>query len=298
MMIDVRTTIAELTAIRSRPGVVAVDDAVLRVEGPGAVACMQGILTNDIEKVALPALVHGAILTPKGMIITTLWCRRDPAGITLIVPREGTAALLEQLRRSFPPRLAKVRDVSAEHSVWWLLGGAEAPSGAEILRPSGPAPFEGLWIGPASGAPEALPHGTTVGPSWWPTALRLLDGWPALGREIDEKTLPQEVRFDELESVKYDKGCYVGQETVARLHFRGHANRTLRAVIGEGAPPTQAEVHGEDRAVGSISTLALIDDRWVGMAKLRREVEDGATVTVDGRPGTVAPFPLELQALA
>ena len=98
--------------------------------------------------------------------------------------------------------------------------------------------------------------------------------------------------------MKHDKGCYVGQETVARLHFRGHPNRTLRAVIGEGAPPTQAEVHGEDRAVGSISTLALIDDRWVGMAKLRREVEDGATVTVDGRPGTVAPFPLELQALA
>src|SRR5207253_1404740 len=54
---------------------------------------------------------------------------------------------------------------------------------------------------------------------------RILAGWPRLGAEVDEKTIPQEVRFDEIGGVSYTKGCYTGQETVARLHFRGRAGR-------------------------------------------------------------------------
>src|ERR1051325_7798491 len=66
---------------------------------------------------------------------------------------------------------------------------------------------------------------------------RILAGWPRLGAEVDEKTIPQEVRFDEIGGVSYTKGCYTGQETVARLHFRGHANRALRGLLFNSEPP-------------------------------------------------------------
>ena len=72
-----------------------------------------------------------------------------------------------------------------------------------------------------------------------PAALeltRILAGWPRLASEVDEKTIPQEVRFDEIGGVSYTKGCYTGQETVSRLHFRGHANRQLRGLLFESDP--------------------------------------------------------------
>src|SRR5262249_24994082 len=84
---------------------------------------------------------------------------------------------------------------------------------------------------------------------------RLLGGWPTLGVEIDEKTLPQEVRYDEIGGVSYTKGCYTGQETVARLHFRGHTNRELRGLRWKGTPPLEGRgvvlVEQEDGAASA-----------------------------------------------
>ena len=71
-------------------------------------------------------------------------------------------------------------------------------------------------------------------------AARILAGWPALGAEIDERTLPQEVRYDEIGGVSYTKGCYTGQETVARLHFRGHPNRELRGLWWRSDEPERS----------------------------------------------------------
>src|SRR5258708_9948328 len=65
---------------------------------------------------------------------------------------------------------------------------------------------------------------------------RILAGWPRLGAEIDQKTLPQEVRYDDINGVSYTKGCYTGQETVSRLHFRGHTNRHLGGLLWQAAP--------------------------------------------------------------
>lgn len=284
------STPTELAAITATPGAIPTTDTVLRVTGSGAVACVQGILTNDIEKLSLPGLVHAAVLTPKGMIITTLWCRRDADAIMLIVPAEGIDALRTLLARSFPPRLAKVVEAPTGTVVWWLVGGGDAPEAGATLSPSGLAPFDALWIS-ESGSPPGAGRGSR--PSWHADALRMLGGWPSVGREIDDKTLPQEVRFDELESVAYDKGCYVGQETVARLHFRGRANRTLRALVGEGAGPASDVVEDEGgKVVAQISSLARIGTRWMALAKVRREVTSGDVVRVGDQGATVHDLPL------
>lgn len=287
---DWTSTPTELAAITATPGAIPTTDSVLRVTGPGAVACVQGILTTDIEKLAVPGMVHGAVLTPKGMIITTLWCHRDADGITLIVPAEGLDALQALLTRSFPPRLARVSVAPAGNTVWWLVGGGEPPTGGEWLLPSGIAPFDGLWLG-ASG--DTSPEGRPARPAWHAAALQMLGGWPRLGREIDAKTLIQEVRFDELGSVSYDKGCYVGQETVARLHFRGRANRTLRAIVAEGpGPASDVVTDGGGKVVAQLASSGVIGSHWMAPAKVRREVDSGAAVHVGAQDATVHDLPL------
>ncbi len=274
-------------------------DGVIRVEGPGAEACLQGVLTNDLVKGA-PELAWGAVLTPKGMIITDLWVLRDAGGFWLVVPEAGRDALLQVLARSFPPRLAKVTDRSAEMAAWWLIGAIpHAIDGVTLGRPHGPAPFAALAVaGRAAGQAGLRKAGCDEAEPELGDLLAVLGGWPAVGREIDEKTLPQEVRFDELEGVKYDKGCYVGQETVARLHFRGHANRMLRAMRGTGELPEDPTItNAAGKEVGTVATLVTLGDRWIATAKVRREVEPGDPVTVGGRQATVGDFPVDAGAV-
>src|SRR5262249_1488645 len=73
---------------------------------------------------------------------------------------------------------------------------------------------------------------------------RIAAGRPAGGLDIDESTIPQEANFDDLEAISYTKGCYIGQEVVARVHFRGHVNRHLRGLrsTSADAPPTGAQL--------------------------------------------------------
>lgn len=263
------------------------DDAVLSVEGPGAETCLQGLLTCDIVKDA-PPLRWGAVLSPKGMIITDLWIARDAERFHLVVPREGVDALRDVFRRSLPPRLARVIDRSEELVAWWAMGAAADVAGGFTVVPLVPAPFSRLIV-----APRGAERRGTVLPPEVGDAFALLQGWPALGHEIDDRTLPQEVRFDELRGVDYDKGCYVGQETVARLHFRGHANRTLRAITGTGAPPestTIVDASGKD--VGTVASLLVTDAAWCASSRLRREVATGSDVRVSGVSARVQEFPL------
>ena len=124
-------------------------------------------------------------------------------------------------------------------------------------------------------------------------AARILAGWPALGVEIDEKTLPQEVRYDEIGGVSYTKGCYTGQETVARIHFRGHTNRELRglALAGAGrARRADGLARREGSRHGALDAHAWTD-RTLGLALVRREVEPGSQVVAGGRGATVVTLP-------
>ena len=117
-------------------------------------------------------------------------------------------------------------------------------------------------------------------------------GWPALGAEIGDKTLPQEVAFDEIGGVSYTKGCYTGQETVARVHFRGHPNRELRGLLWKGVEELHSEVvEAADKEVGRFTSLVVTPTRRFGLAVLRREVLPGLAVTAGGQPATVVSLP-------
>lgn len=303
---------------RVRGGAVALDmeAAVFRVDGPGALTCLQGLLTNDLDGPGEGSLVYGALLTPKGMIAADLLVFRLAGGFTLLADRTLREVLWSLLVRSLPPRLATVTDLSDSwRSFWYLgavartaagvtLGGVPPEPGraavyGELLAGAGtPAmPFVLVGVGPAA-AVSRLAAGTTDagfqrGSAVDLAAARVLAGWPTLGSDTDEKSLPQEVRFDAIGGVSYTKGCYTGQETVARVHFRGHVNRTLRGVMLEGGgAPADRTLTLDLRNIGTIRSALLLEDRVLALAMLRREVADGAEVLAGKRRGTVIALPI------
>jgi folate-binding protein YgfZ len=306
--------------LRRSATVVVTTPGVVHVDGGGALQCLQGLLTNDVEKPGEGSLVYGAFLTPKGMIITDAWCLRRGTRFTLIVPTAGRDALLDIFRRTLPPRLARASDVTDDSAVAWLIGraGADLPAAAGLAPlPDGPgrvstldtpagsvlfagaaeasffsAIFAGARDAVASVAARLESAGARLGEPADLEAARVLAGWPALGLEIDERTLPQEVRYDELGGVSYTKGCYTGQETVARLHFRGHTNRDLRGLVWhDAAPVTDTSVVKDGKPVGTVRSILASGDRTVALALLRREVGLGDVVTAAGRAATVVPLP-------
>jgi folate-binding protein YgfZ len=313
---------AAVNALRGGAVVAQADVGVLELIGPGAVACLQGLLTNDIEAPGDGAFVYGALLTPKGMIVVDGWAARQGAAVRYTVPSLGHAHAAALLARSIPPRLARTNDRTADLAVFRLAGpqavrvaratGLSIPPDAgrvvaaegdvDVARASETAPFGLQLTVPRAGADALYERlgdaGAVPGDTAALELMRVLAGWPALGGEVDAKTIPQEVRLDELGGVSYTKGCYTGQETVSRVHFRGHANRQLVG-IEFASPPTSGDalpVTVEDQDVGRVTTVvALPSGRWIGLAVVRREVAPGTVVQAGGVEAELAalPFPPE-----
>lgn len=291
--------------------------AVFEITGAGALTCLQGLLTNDLAGPGENSLVYGALLTPKGAIVVDYWVFRLSDRFLLLADPAGQAASLELLRRSLPPRLAKLRDCTSEIGAWWLYGhdaaaalgrsGLPAPERGKILtsapwiiaRPQHQAPFQALLLGPSAQSEELEAQlgkgGFSPGDEADRNAADVLAGWPRLGSEIDERTLVQEVRYDDIGGVSYTKGCYTGQETVARLHFRGHTNKELKGLVWQNpAQPDDSPVLDQDgKEVGTVSSMLSSSDRTIGMGVIRRTVEPGAQVVAGGVPATVVALPFD-----
>src|SRR5262249_55009696 len=115
---------------------------------------------------------------------------------------------------------------------------------------------------------------------------RILARTPRYGFEIDERVLPAEAGLTETH-VDFGKGCYPGQEPVARLHYRGHANRGLRLLALDELPEREAEVHHDGKRVGRITSSARTREHGaVALAFVRVEVPADSELTVD--PGLSA----------
>jgi folate-binding protein YgfZ len=126
-------------------------------------------------------------------------------------------------------------------------------------------------------------------PALWQT-LRIEAGRPEWGVDMNDSTLPQEANFDELGAISYTKGCYVGQETVARIHFRGHVNRFLRKVkfLCGAPPPLGAQLVDDDgQPVGELRSTAISPRQGgIGIAMIRREIAVGSRLEAKWEGGT------------
>jgi folate-binding protein YgfZ len=234
--------------------------AYVRVKGPDAAALLQRLVSNDV---LAAESCEALILTPKGRVIAPLvvWHRGDDDFLVLTEPELG------EVVRGFLTRMriaSKCEIEPEEHSSAIVLG--EGP-GIPTLDYGMPAVEVLDHVADAEPADAELER------------LRILARTPRWGREIDEGTLPAEAGLDE-RAVSFTKGCFPGQEPVARLHNRGHANRGLRVLEVEGdrvAPP--AEVRYGDDVVGRVTSSV----PGLALAYVRAEVPEGAELTVSGR---------------
>jgi len=317
---------AERETLAARAGVIVRGGlARFRLSGGGSVACLQGLVTCDVEKPGDDSHLFGALLSAKGMVVAPLWILRLRGSLVLEVPDAAGAAVEEIFERSLPPRLCRYEVVGAETASVGLYGanaaavlaaaaeGAEPPAAGRVahfrragepviaarVASRGLDGFECLVRAadaPALAAAFAAAGATPISPALL-EERRILAGFPRLGAEIDDRTLPQEVRLDELGAVSYTKGCYLGQETVARVHFRGHANRHLRGVALEHVPGTlPLDLADGGRRIGRLTSACWWEAGgcYAALAVMRRDAASGAPVQLaDGSIGSVRELPWE-----
>jgi folate-binding protein YgfZ len=256
---------------------VLLDRASLRASGPDAAAYLQSMVSNDIDLAAPGHGVYALLLTPKARVIADLEIFNVDGGFVLSAPAERRDDVLAALLRSRFRR--KVDFEPSEHAVAWLEVGENGGGLAVLDTPAGPH----MLLAGAHGVPD--------GDGAWEIA-RVEAGLPRFGREFDTETMPAEAGLDDL-AVSFTKGCYPGQEPVARLRYRGRANRGLRGLELRGdLPEPGAAVRAGDREVGRV-TSPVVSPRHgpIALAIVRREVADGDEVDAGGTPALVRPLP-------
>jgi folate-binding protein YgfZ len=191
----------------------------------------------------------------------------DPAAVGALAPHHHVAVA--------PPAEEGVLAVVGSSGVTIVRSPALLVDGWDLVVDAGLAEALRARLVEAGAAP--------VTPDAWELA-RVEAGRPEWGVDMDESTIPQEANFDELDAISYTKGCYTGQETVARIHFRGHVNRHLRhlRVEGDVAPPRGAElVDDAGKVLGDVrSAVRSPRAGTIAIAMVRREVIPGTGLRV------------------
>jgi tRNA-modifying protein YgfZ len=254
--------------------------AYVSVNGPEAGAYLNRMVSNDVENLAVGDACEALLLTAKARIVAPMvvWRRGDDDFLLLTEPESGERLERELKRARFA---AKCEIAPEEHDSVLVLGGDQPVSNhrnAVANADYGVPAVELLDADPPPGAEEIRAEELE--------RLRILAGTPRLGRELDERVLPAEAGLEH-RAISFTKGCYPGQEPVARLHFRGHPNRSLRLVsLDDGElPEYDAELVLDGKSVGRITSAAPDPQRGiVALAYVRREVPAGSTVELtDGR---------------
>jgi folate-binding protein YgfZ len=228
--------------------------ASLRVSGPDARDYLQRMVSNDVEALAVGDACPALLLTAKARVIAPVVVLRrgDDDFLVLTEPELGEVvrALLTRMRLR-----AKCEIEPEVHSSVLVFGGDEG------------------FVTDFDGARELLDASLTPTIDAEELERRRIEaGVPRWGREIDDRILPAEAGLDATH-VNFGKGCYPGQEPVARLHYRGHPNRRLRVLELAELPDGDAELVHEGKAVGRVTSAARrADGSVVALAYVRTEV--------------------------
>ena len=248
--------------------------AFVRVAGPEAAPFLQRMVSNEVEALRPGTSCEALLLTAKGRLIAPLRIlRRGDEEFLLLTEPELGARVAAELRRF---RLAAKAEVEPEEHEVVLVLGEEPPEGAVRNDDYGVPACELLDEPPPAGARPAAEDELEL--------LRIRARSPRWGRELDERVLPAEAGLDE-RAISFTKGCYPGQEPIARLHYRGHPNRSLRVLEleGDAVPAYDAEVRHDGKAVGRVTSAVATGESVVALGYVRTSVPADAEPSVDGR---------------
>jgi tRNA-modifying protein YgfZ len=234
----------------------------VRVSGPAAEEYLDRMVSNDVAALGPGESCAALLLTAKARVIAPLVVlRRGHDDFLLLTePELGERVRTELVRSRFA---AKVELEPEDHTSHIVFGGAGIPTG-DYGEPAAELLDAGLE---STVSAEEL------------ELLRIRAGTPAWGKEIDDRVLPAEAGLTE-RAVSFTKGCYPGQEPIARLHYRGHANRGLRVLSLDALPAPETEIVYDGKPVGRITSAAAGESGAVALAYVRREVPEDAELAV------------------
>ena len=240
------------------------------VTGPDAPSYLQAMVSNDVEALGPGEACEALLLTPKARVIAPLVVlRRGPEDYLLLTePGLGDRVRATLMRSRFAAKCAIEPEA---HASLIVLGG------------SGGIPTADYGL-PAVELLDAELEPTVAGEEL--EMLRIKAGTPRWEHELDDRVLPAEAGLEQ-RAIDFEKGCYPGQEPIARQHYRGRINRTLRllAVDGDVLLGRDAELMHEEKVVGRI-TSSIRDPALGGVVALgyvRVEVPSDAELIVEGR---------------
>jgi len=277
--------------------------AALQLDGAEAAEFLQGQVSNDVESLEPGSGCYAVLLDHKGKLRADMRVLAlAPDRLLVDADAAGRAVLAHTFTTYSLGRDVRITDLTDERTVLSLIG----PRSRERLD-AAPAETEHAFVEGAHGLYVTTDLGVDVivdaarldaarelAPAVSDDAaegVRIESGRPRLGMDMGSNTIPQEAGLND-RAVSFTKGCYVGQETVARLYYRGKPNRHLRGLelsdpVEHGAPIVLGE-----KEVGTVGS-ACVSPRLgpIALALVRREAAPGDAVVVGGVPATVVELP-------
>jgi folate-binding protein YgfZ len=278
----------------------------LALVGPQAGEFLDGQVTNEVSDLEVGSGVYAALLTPKGKMLGDLRVLRvSDDELLLLCERVALQAIFDTIRRALLGWDAVLEKRTLEMGLLSLIGAADeiAPgigSGehASVAYKDGYAIRSDVGVDLVIGAAqtgeakqELVAAGAAEIGADAAEIVRVERGRPRYGIDLDDSVIPQEAGLND-RAVSFTKGCYVGQETVARLHYKGKPNRHLRGLrLSEPQPPGTTLRSGE-RDVGTIGSSVVSPELGpIALAFVRREVAPGDEIEAGAATATVVELP-------
>jgi folate-binding protein YgfZ len=241
-------------------------NALLSVTGDDAVAFLHGQLTNDVQALAVGAAQWNGWCSPKGRLLATFLLVRRPGGFLLLLPAEIAAGIAKRLGMYVLRSKVAIRDVTAAHAIWGVAGpGALRQAGAGLpamrAQDSGERfavaldASRALVIAPPGAGIDGVERGT---PEDWDREL-IHAGIPIITAATQDAFVPQMANFELVGGVSFRKGCYPGQEIVARTQYRGILKRRMALAHSQVRPSPGQSVYGAafgEQAAGMVVNAA------------------------------------------
>lgn len=266
--------------------------AKLVVSGPQRLWFLHQVLTQSFEDIQPGEARDAAMITAHGRMTGFLEAVAAEDAVFCHFEAESRTGLIESLRRYVFATQVELEDLTDELGLILVAGPnwSDAAESFPLRAPVHPTsslglPAAYLWVARADledAVSGLLALGFRPGEEAELEAIRIANGRPRWGHEMDEKTFPQEAGID-LSAVHFAKGCYLGQEAMAKIHFRGKVNRRLVRLEGRTSMRRGGEIRLEDSVVGKITSAF----DGTALALVRHTVEPGSLVMVGDSSVTV-----------
>ena len=260
----------------------------VEIHGPDSVRFLHNFCTNDIKSLAQDSGCEAFVTTDQGRTLALALVLRGPEGVYLDVGRTPARAVIEHLQRYWITERIELRDVteSLGHLIWF---GHEPPGEVRdvaIVTACGGYPGTShCWHILAAQDNRSTVVDRLKSLAGQPLGaaelerLRIQSCWPESGVEVTTDHFPQEFRLDD-RAISFTKGCYLGQETVARIRSYGHVNRYLVKLTLDGQPDTRVfpiELYRDSEPVGQVTSGVSVDGQTVALGFVRRGLEQPGT---------------------